>query len=252
MSRTYQKVYDMLCRVKQFMNDHAAALGQITQSAASKELDTLLTAMGNSAEVAVTSRVLATGASANTRALRSALRMDHMQQIAAVARAELRDVPEFEALLLPHVNASTPRLVLQARAMATVARQHADVFFAHQLPADFVEQLLSAADAVDASVQKRAADVRDAAGAREQLAEVRSRAHDVVRVLNAQVQKALAGNATLLGQWKFAKRVGIHPATAVVEGTPGQTATPQPAGTSITPSTAPLAVVGQQPVAQAA
>lgn len=258
MSRTYQKVYDMLCRVKQFLNDHAAALGQITQSAASHELDTLLTAMGSSAEVAVTSRAMAAGASANTRALRRVLRTNHMQQIAAVARAELQDVPQFEALLLPHASGSTSRLVLQARAMAAVAREHADVFLAHQLPADFAERLLGAADAVDASVQKRATDARDAAGAREQLADVRSRAQYVLRVLNAQVQLALAGDATLLGQWKFAKRVGTRPAVAAVESTTGLAATPQLVGTSATtPSSttdaAPLAVAGpQQQVAQAA
>lgn len=258
MSRTYQKVYDMLCRVKQFLNDHAAALGQITQSAASHELDTLLTAMGSSAEVAVTSRAMAAGASANTRALRRVLWTNHMQPIAAVARAELQDVPQFESLLLPRVNESTPRLVLRARAMAAVAREHVDVFLAHQLTADFAERLLGAADAVDVSVQQRATDARDAAGARDQLAQVRSRAQYVIRVLNAQVQVALADNSTLLGQWKFAKRVGIHPAVAAVESTTGQTATPQLVGTSaMTPSsttdTAPLAVAGQQQqVAQAA
>lgn len=258
MSKLQQKVYDMLCRVQRFVNDHATVLGQIPQSSAKQQLDSLVSVMGNSAQVAVTSRAMVTGETANTRALRRTLRANHMQQIAAIARAELRDIPEFEALLLPPVRETTARVVLRARAMASVARLHAEVFIAHQLPADFAEQLLGAADALEASVQKRAADSRDAAGAREQLAAVRSRAHYVVDVLNAQVQVALAGNATLLGQWKFAKRVGIHPAAAAVESTTAQTATPQLVGAgtttpSSTTDTAPLAVAGpQQQVAQAA
>lgn len=199
----------MLRRVQRFLIDHARELGSINQSAARKELDALVVAMFESAEAAVTTRAMGTGESANARALRRELRMSHMRQIAAVARAELAHVPEFEALRLPPTGESTPRLVERARAMAAVAREHAPVFFEHQLPADFADQLLAAADTLEASVRKRAVNGRDAAGAQEQLAAIRSRAHLVVRVLSTQVEKAVAGDATLLGQWAFAKRVGL-------------------------------------------
>jgi len=201
------------CRVQQFLNDHAAALGPVARSAAREQLNALVSAMGTSADVAATSRVMATGESARTRALRRALHMKHTRQIAAIARAELRDVPQFEALRLPRGNESTPRLVLRARAMAAVASEHADVFRAHQLPADFADQLLAAANAVERSVERHSTNSRDAAGAREQIAATRSRAHLVVRVLSTQVETALEGDATLLGQWKFAKRVGLRSAT---------------------------------------
>lgn len=245
MTKTQQKVYDMLCRVQQFVTDHAAALGQITQSSARRQLDALVLAMSNSAEVAVTSRMMAKGESANTHALRRELRMNHMRQIAAIARAELREVPQFEALRWPSDNESTPRLVLRARAMAAVAREHAEVFLEHQLPVNFAEQLLAAADALDASVQERSADLRDAAGAYGLLAASRSRAPHVVRVLNAQVEKALAGDAALLDQWRFAKRVGLRGGRRHEVTTPVQSATQQDAasgaaassGTTVTPLT---------------
>lgn len=209
----------MLCRVQQFLNDHAEALGQITQSAARKQLDSLVSAMGDSAQVAVTSRTMATGETARTEALRRALRKGHMQPIAAIARLELRDVPQFEALHWPPAHEKTARLVGRARAMAAVAAEHTPVFLEHRLPVDFAAQLLAAADAVEESLARRNANGRDSAGAHGQLTHCRSSAQYVLRVLTTQVENALAGDEALLGQWKFAKRVGLsssRPAGAVM------------------------------------
>lgn len=253
MTKTQQKVYDMLCRVQRFLNDHAEALGQIAQSAARKQLDALVLAMGTSAQLGVTSRTMATGEAAKTQALRRELRKGHMQPIAAIARLELRDVPEFEALHWPPAHESTPRLLRRARAMAAIAAEHAPVFTEHRLPADFAARLLAAADAVEESLAKRAGNGRDSAGAQGQLAASRSRAQYVVRVLATQIDYALAGNAELLGQWKVAKRVGLRGGrNATTAASPTvQLPAQQSAVTRAVPSTtttvaAPLAMIGHE------
>ena len=243
MTKTQQKVYDMLRRVQQFLIDHAEMLGQIPESAARKHLDILVSAMGDGAQVAVTSRTMATGEAAKTQALRRELRKGHMQPIAAIARMELRDVPQFEALHWPPAHEKTARLVGRARAMAAVAAEHTPVFLEHRLPADFAAQLLAAADAVEESLAKRAVNGRESAGAHGQLTASRSRAQYVIRVLATQVENALAGDATLLAQWKFAKRVGL----------PSSHATAAITASGDTTAATPLAVTGpRQPDALAA
>jgi len=263
----------MLCRVLEFLQTYAARLGNIVVSPAAQEVGVLATAIRDGDQDALTSRAMQIGASANTRVLRRALWVNHMQQIAAIARGELRHVPQFESLLLPTQNVGSPKLVQWARTMAAVAREHAEVFVTHGLPAEFVEQLLVAADALDASLETRLVNGRETVGAREKVVTSRSRAQYVVRVLSAQIEKALVDDPSLLAQWRHAKRVGVRGAQVGAEeqvSTPaGQTATLQSAGTgtlagtastntgtSGTTGTAPLAVVGsggtQQPGALAA
>ncbi|HEX7020316.1 MAG TPA: hypothetical protein VF159_09915 [Gemmatimonadaceae bacterium] len=230
MTAIQKKGYDMLCRVLEFLITHAARLGPIAESAAAQEVGVLVTAIRDGDQDALTSRAMKSGESARTRVLRRALWVNHMQQIAAVARAELRQVPQFESLLLPTVGVATPKLVQWARTMAAVAREHAEVFVTHGLPAEFVEQLLAAADALDASLATRVANGRETVGARKRVATSRSRAQYVIRVLNAQIEKALVDDASLLAQWRHAKRVGLGGASdvEVVAGpTAGQAATVQ-------------------------
>ena len=238
----------MLCRVQHFLKGNAGALGHIPESTAATQVDALVSDMASGAQDAVTSRAMVTGESGNTRVLRRALWVNHMQQIAAIARAELRHIPQFEALILPRVSESTPRVLRRARAMAEVAREHAEMFIEHGLPANFADQLLAAANALEASLQKRAEDRAEAAGAHGRVAASRSRAQYVIRVLNAQIEKALIEDPTLLAQWKYVKRVGFRGVPAAEEVTPGQAATTQSAGTA---PAAPLAVVGQQQTAAA-
>ena len=239
----------MLCRVLEFLQTYAARLGHIVELPAAQEVGVLVTAIRNADQDALTSLAMKTGESANTRVLRRALWVNHMQQIAAIARGELRHVPQFQSLLLPIGNVGSPKLVQWARTMAAVAREHAEVFVTHGRPAEFVEQLRVAADALDASLQTRLVTGRETVGAREQVATSRSRSQYVIRVLSAQIEKALVDDPSLLAEWRHAKRVGLGgtPAAAgVTVPTAGQTATPQSGttGTGGTTGTAPLAVVG--------
>jgi len=242
MTEVQRKGYTMLCRVQEFLIKYAARLGSIVGSPAAQEVGVLAAQMRDGDQDALTSRAMQTGASANTRVLRRALWVNHMQQIAAIARGELRHVPQFESLLLPTGNVGAPKLVQWARTMAAVAREHADVFVTHGLPAAFVAQLLVAADALDASLQTRLANGRETVGARAQVATSRSRAQYVIRVLNVQIEKALVDDPSLLAQWRHAKRVGVRGAQVGAEEQvsppAGQTATVQSAGTGALAGTA--------------
>ena len=242
MNRSELMGYGMLCRVQEFLSTYAARLGHIAESPAAQEVGVLAAGIREGDQDALTTRAMKTGEAANRRVLRRALWVNHMQQLAAVARAELRQVPKFESLLLPQVNMATPKLVQWARTMAAVANEHAEVFVTHGLPAEFVAQLLAAADALEASFQTQVVNGRETAGARAQVASSRSRAQYVIRVLNAQIEKALVDDPSLLAQWRHAKRVGVRGAQVGAEEQvsppAGQTATVQSAGTGALAGTA--------------
>src|SRR5438309_1214443 len=68
--------------------------------------------------------------------------------------------------------------------------------------------LLAAAEAVRGSIDARAKCILDRAGARGGLKAAASRAHLVLRMLDAQVQSALEDDPKALAAWKSAKRIG--------------------------------------------
>ena len=78
-----------------------ALLGTINKSGMRADLDAIVDALGNSGGQQAAGRVNAIGETAKQRALRLALRLNHMQPIASVARAKLRSVPNFQAMTMP-------------------------------------------------------------------------------------------------------------------------------------------------------
>src|SRR5947209_4685335 len=87
------------------------------------------------------------------RALVLGLRAGHMQPIAWFARAKLRGVPDFAALVNFCANLQPKPLVRAARAMATAADPHHEVLTRAGFPADTVAQLRGVASAASCDGQ---------------------------------------------------------------------------------------------------
>ena len=200
--------FDMLRRVQRFLDGAAAKLHSVNATAARKELDQLVAEMGVNERAQATSTLNAKSQTAEQAVLRRDLVKHHMRPVVTIAAAHLRDVAGFKALRLPPDGVRVAVLIEAATAMAEAARAHEQVFVENGRPADFADALLMAAAGVRASIDARARSITSGVGARAGLKATASRAHLVLRMLDAQVQSALADDPKALAEWESAKRIG--------------------------------------------
>jgi hypothetical protein len=216
MLHKQQLVFDSLRRVQASLDTHVKVVGPLKDTEARKQLDAAVAA-ADAQGVAQGAATRAFGGSGNeVKQFVDDLKLNHMTPVAKFARANLRGVPTFKALTtVPH-NLRGASLVLAARAMATAAAPYADRLAKAQFPADSIQQLANAADALkaalDARVAARAARVVATAGIKQQLALGR----EAVAMLDPIVTKMFAGQKDLLAGWRSAKRVTLTPGSAVV------------------------------------
>ena len=128
MKNSQERIYDTGRRIQAFLVANDAVLGSINKSGMRSDLDTILAALGESGGQQAAGRVTAVGETANQRALRLALRLNHMRPIASVARAKLRTVPNFEAMTMPNPRIRVVSLLAHAHGMAEAAQPYAQVF----------------------------------------------------------------------------------------------------------------------------
>ena len=203
-------VLETLRRVRNFMDANGALLEEVNASGARKELDQSVAQLTAHAIDQDAGRLGSKGETAKKQVLVDLLRETHMRAIAAVARARLRDVPEFEHLRLPKSNVSTPRLVAAAGAMAEAAEKHAQVFVEVGLPADFKDRLLAAAAAVTASVDGGAKNRGRRVGATAGLKAEERGGRQLIKVLDCLVVPVLGKNDERLAEWRSLKKVSAR------------------------------------------
>jgi hypothetical protein len=245
MRSRQSSVLETLRRVQGFMDENGDILEAINTSGARKGLDQSIAQLSAHAVDQDAGRVNSQGETARQRALRVALRQAHMRPIALIARARLRDVPEFHALALPPERTTAARLIAAAGAMAEAASVHEQVFVSGGMPTDFVARLLGAADAVRASVDGRAHSRGRRVGATEGLVAEEKRGRGLLKLLDALVVPALGTRDHLVAEWKSLKRVtarlGAPPSPATSSS--GTATTGSTAGTS-TPTTGTSTIAG--------
>lgn len=212
----------MLRRVQQFLDEFAVKLFAENAAAARKEFDEVVDGMGVNEAAQASSTLNAKSQTAVQAALRRDLIDHHMRPVATIAAAHLRDVPGFKALRLsPKVKVEV--LVQDAIAMADAAKDHQQVFVENGRPENFVDALLAAAAAVRASIDARGKSIASKAAARGGLKATATRAHLVMRFVDAQVRSALADDPKTLAAWKSAKRIGkgkVMPIEATIRPSP--------------------------------
>ena len=208
MQSTHAAALNTLTRVQRFLDDHGTALGSINQSGYRAILDDVVTMLSAHAVTQTTSKRMSAAIVAKERVLRNALKLNHMRPIAAVAAAQLRQVPEFLALKMPPITSTSRALIAWAGAMNSAAATYTKTFVDAGLPQDFLVQLKSAADALNAAITSRGATAVAQRGASAGLDAEVTRGRQAVRVLDALVEPLIAGDVSLLSEWKSAKRFG--------------------------------------------
>src|SRR5439155_10549233 len=116
------------------------------------------------------------------------------------------------------------------------------VFVENGRPENFADALAAAAAAVRASVDARAKSITVKAGARDGLKATSSRAHLVVKLLDAQVKSALVDDPKLLAAWHSAKRIGkgkVVPIEATIPAPVSTASVPTPVSSTSTATQSP-------------
>jgi hypothetical protein len=159
------------------------------------------------------------------------LRDHHLRPIVAIAKAEMRDLPGIEkALRLPANTLGVTKLVAEAEAIRKVAEQYKEAFVKNGRPADFLDQLDGATEAVNQSTMGRAKNLGRQVGAKAGIAQQARRGRDAVVMLDTIVRVVFEGNDPVLRAWEVAKRVRSMPG-----GSSAPQAVAAPAPVAVTP-----------------
>ncbi len=244
MQAKHSMVLNTLQRVQRFMDANANALGTLNSSKYRKILDDAAASLSEHAVNQSASKRLGSGETAKQRVLQSALKVNHLRPIAAVAAAELKQIPEFLAFTMPPANGSSQQLIASAGGMAKAAALYVTTFTGSGLDPDFLVQLHAAADELNTSVANRGATKTIQNGATAGLDAEEAKGRKAVKVLNTLIEPKLAGDAVRLVQWQTAKRFAgkstVVTGTSVDAAAKGiSTDTPPAPTTGPTPTVAP-------------
>ena len=250
MNTIQGRTLESLRSVQAFLDANADRLAGIANSGQRKKLDGMVIELEGHVGAQSSSALASKGATQKHQSLRVALLRDHMAKIAAIAAAELPKVPELEVLKMPKGGTpSVERLRAAALGMAKAAAPYADVFVKAALPADFIDQLVTAANATIGSVGTRKQNRAAGAGATKGLKTTLSSARKSVRALDALVKSEFRDDPSMLAAWRTAKRVekftGAQQALITVLPIPAPT-------TTATPVAVPMAIPQRSPANVAA
>jgi hypothetical protein len=229
------RILQSLRDVQTFLETYAGKLGDVVNTGARKSLDDMIAELANHVTDQTSSFIGAKSATQQQAALRQVLLRDHMAPIARIARASLPNTPAVAPLRMPKGAPGIEKLAAAAYGMAKAAAPFTATFTAAGLPADFVERLNQAADAMIAAVGDRSQKRGARRGATTGLKTTLSKGRKIVGVLDAFVHTALKDDPSLLSNWNGIKRVSI---TTGGKQTSAADAPATPASTPSTPAPA--------------
>lgn len=206
MIKRTSTVLTTLQNVQAFMTANAQALGSLNSSDSRKALDALEATLSTHAANQTRAKGGGKAAVARQRALKSALLVKHLRPISATAEAQLIESPNFIALKLPKNIRTTPQLLAAAKAMGDAAATYTDTFVKAGLAPTFLTDLQAAAEAVKEGSATRGTSLTSQIGATSGLKVATSRAHKIVKQLDALIVPMIAEQPALAAQWKATKR----------------------------------------------
>ena len=249
--QSFRRVQDWIGKNPQVTTASSATADQLTVlNGAVQEITTLAAQQNEQASVGL-------GATAEARRLRAELLTQHMRPVASIARATIPDVVKMSVeLQAPAAKIDAEALFAEAEAMATTAAKYSDKLIARGLPADFVAQLRTVAEAykkeIDTRGQARAGVTGATAGLHAEVL-IGRKAVETMSVINT---KQLRGQPAALAEWKQIRRVTIKgvntgvapaplpvtPATPATPAAPSVPSVPAAPATSVVPMATAVAV----------
>ena len=237
-------------RVQRFCTDNEASLTSVDLTQARKRLDDVITSFTAHAYDQDAQNRSAQGETEKQRQIRLTLRKEQMAPVAEIARRNLSTVPEFKELRMPPRSARGGAFLVSAKAMVDAATKYKDALLERGLPADSFDQFQGLLTTFAASVADREQNRNQRMGATKGLAFEEQEARSVLKVLNALIRRALAGNAALLGAWDGARRIYYKSGDAKKTTAPA-TASAAQSTTQVAPNGTPASSTPTAPVAAA-
>jgi hypothetical protein len=158
---------------------------------------------------------------------REALR-DALEAINRTARAMADEAPGIEnKFRMPRGN-NDSQLINVARAFLADATPLKTQFIAHELPADFLEDLQADITALESAISDQSSGVGNHVAASAAIDDAITRGIEIVRKLDAIVRNKYANNPAVLAEWTSASHTERAPRRAPPPST-GPTPTPPPA-----------------------
>jgi hypothetical protein len=144
--------------------------------------------------------------SANARGQKTVLIDAHIKPILTLAKIVLRDNPEFRKGIRSDVMKSYEGALFVADTLAQRVEPFEARFVEAGMPANFVEAMRSAAEALKTTLAAKAHHVAQRTNATTAIAQHYARGRDLVRFIDAMVKSRLAGSPEKLSEWRSLTR----------------------------------------------
>ncbi len=159
---------------------------------------------------------------ATRAAARDAL-MEDLKAIRRTARAMAGEVPGLDDKFRLPPDENDQLLLTAARAAATDAAPLSAQFIAHEMPADFLEDLNAGIAALEAAMSNQSSGVGDHVAANAAINNAIERGTNTVRKLDAIVRNKYANNPSVLAEWTSASHTERAPRRAKTATPPSPT-----------------------------
>lgn len=146
-----------------------------------------------------------------TRAQARASLRDHMEAISRTARVLADDVPGLNEKFRVPRNANDQELMDAARVFLANATPLKEQFIAHEMPADFLEELQADIDAMQAAINSQSSGLGDHVAANAGLDDAMDRGNDLCRKADVIVRNKYANNPAVLAEWTSASHTERGP-----------------------------------------
>lgn len=233
MNDNENRKHQMFVRAQQFLAGRASdfAAGSLGQQLATQLAGVITELDGHAAAEASGGSTARQGTVTRAEA-RAALRED-LEAINRTART-MDDEPGFdEKFRLPQRN-NDQQLLSAARAFATDALPFKAQFIAHELPADFLEDLDADITALEAAIGDQSGGIGSRVAASAAIDDAMERGGDITRKLDAIIKNKYGNNRATLAEWTSASHTERAPRRARQPGNGEHP--PPPAGEPAPPS----------------
>ena len=215
MKDTERRRYEMLVRVRDFGDAHAASFPAASRGGELlTTLGQIVEDLGAHAAQQSASATAATALAASRSAARETL-WDELEAISRTAGAFDPERPDLtERFQLPRRNRNDQVLLATARAFLAEARPLKAEFVRYELPANFIERLEAHLAAFDESVTEQNLRAQSRVAATSSIGETIERGVALVRQLDAIVKNKFRDDPAELAAWESASRTERAPRRA--------------------------------------
>lgn len=211
MNDTENRKHNTYVRVQGFAEEHG---DDFAASSLGKQLFATLATIIDEIDGYAASEVSGVGeareGTSTRRQAREELR-DDLEAIARTARAMAADITGIEEQFRVPRNQNDQHLLAAARAFAINAAPLKAQFIAHELPADFLEDLNADIAALEVAISNQATGRGSHVSARAGIDDAIERADEVLRKLDAIVKNKYANDAMVLAGWLSASHTERAP-----------------------------------------